>query len=134
MFFCQLFNHQKISVFLPHLAKPETLKVVSPINIAANENTISVTFTIMNVGLKPTTIRSLFAIAKREGDIESNMRNDFPVVNNIHLRPGEKYIYNQERFFTQAGDYSVEPMFRFGNSSEMTILCVNPGKFNIKYK
>ncbi len=116
----------------------DTLKVVSPIIISnENDNTqvtsiVSVTFTVKNVGGNPITIQALLAGARLGENWESSARNDFPAVTNVHLPPGEKYVYNQKGSFGKAGDYIVEPLIRFDNGLEAAISGANPRNFNIK--
>jgi hypothetical protein len=76
---------------------------------------VTAAFRLRNETGRAVTIRRLRAGARGPNACARNWEAplvDFPAVENLTLRPGEEYLYQQSRAFTVAGDYFAEPVMQ----------------------
>jgi hypothetical protein len=93
--------------------------ITDPIHLSLNNprvgQTVTAAFRLRNEIGRAETIPRLQAGARGLNACAHNWDAplvDFPAVENLTLRPGEEYLYQQSRTFTVAGDYFAEPVMQ----------------------
>jgi hypothetical protein len=95
-------------------------RVLSSGDTIRTQQSVTVTFRILNNGPHPATIRSILIGARGPG-VSCKSRNrekwaalnsDFPSAVAIRLDPGQEYEYRGSRAFYKPGVYFLEPVFQ----------------------
>ncbi len=108
----------------PPAPMPGRLRVVKALVLSDTSpdigESVTASFTLLNVGGQPVTIRRLVAGARGPNarSREWNAPNvDFPAITDLTLQPGEEYAYRQSNSFSQPGDYFAEPAMLDNNGN-----------------